>query len=137
MTEDRDFRHWMFAVPPGARSAWDVVLWWERRRIPYNVILGVVGVCSLLLFHVFIEAAHGVPPGEDAVEPIMLFIAPVVANLCYTAGWLVEVPARWIAPRAAERLGPGLLKLGLGFSLLVALLPTVVWAVIALVRLLS
>jgi hypothetical protein len=118
---------WMYARPQEASSAWTVVLWWEKRRFAYNLLLGTVGLCSLLLFHIFVERSGALPPGEDAGEPIMLILAPFIANLCYTAGWLVELIARRFTTTPAD-LGPRLLKLGVVFSLAVAMLPTIIWA---------
>src|SRR6185503_20909678 len=84
------FSEWMFSVREGERSATDIILWWELRRIPYNLIVGPTGLISLLLFYFFISRTNALKPGEDAVEPIALLAAPVVMNICYTAGWVVE-----------------------------------------------
>jgi len=62
------FWTWLFRVSDGERSAWDVIVWWEMRRVPYNLIVGTVGFLSLVISYVCIRAA-GVPdPGEGAVE---------------------------------------------------------------------
>jgi len=119
----------MFSVPDEPRSVLGVIGWWELRRIPYNIIVGSVGVCSLLLFFLFISQSNVLEPGEDAVEPIAIIFAPFLINIAYTAGWVVELNSRRILGRRIERLGPLLLKLGLGFSLLVALLPSVYWGI--------
>ncbi|MGO9377887.1 MAG: hypothetical protein ACLPN1_00505 [Dissulfurispiraceae bacterium] len=34
----------------------------------YNLIVGVAGVISLILFFIFIGLAHELKPGEDAVN---------------------------------------------------------------------
>ena len=34
-------------------------------------------------------------PGEDAVEPMALLLAPFAMNLCYTAGWVAELLYKW------------------------------------------
>jgi hypothetical protein len=86
----RRFIEWMFSVRDGVRSATDIILWWELRRIPYNLIVGTTLLISLLLFYFFISRTNALKPGEDAVEPIALLAAPVVMNICYTAGWVVE-----------------------------------------------
>lgn len=127
----------LFDIPEGPRSALAVVLWWEKRRPAYNLVLALAGVPSLLLFYLFVELSGAVPAGEDAVEPLVLFVAPLLANVLYTAGWLVEVPVRVLLPGESRRLGPRLLKLGIGFSLVVIALPPVLWAVVCLVRLFS
>ena len=123
------FYHWLFTVPPEPRSLLSIVGWWELRRIPYNFIVGSVGLCSLVLFFVFITHSDVLAPGEDAEEPLAIIFAPFLINICYTAGWFVEIVSRVIFREKIERLGPLLLKLGFGFSLFVALLPSVYWGV--------
>ena len=67
-------------------------------------------------------------PGVDFEEPIFMIVGPVfyaiMANVCYTFGWIVDL--------AAFRGGPrrGLFRAGFIFSLSVTALPGV-WAVIA------
>ena len=47
----------------------------EFRRVPYNLIVGVIGAISLLLFFLFISLAHKLKPGyQDAVEPMALLV---------------------------------------------------------------
>ena len=124
---------WMVSRTGEVTSLWSVIGWWERRRPSYNLFLAAVGVPSLLVFFLAISAAHELQPGEDAVEPMALFAAPVLANIAYTAGWIVEAALLW-RPSTQPR-GPRLMRLGLLFSLFVILLPAVAWTVVALVRL--
>ena len=91
MNLTRRFGDWLFSVPSGQRSLRDIILWWEARRLPYNLIVGGVGLCSLLLFFAFTGASGKLAPGEDAVEPFALLAAPFLLNICYTAGWVTEV----------------------------------------------
>lgn len=120
---------WLFFVPEGDRSLRDIVFWWEVRRVPYNLIVGGVGLCSLILFFVLIEVSGKLKPGEDAVEPLGLIVAPFVMNICYTAGWVVEALLGNVWSTDDEPLAPRLLKYGLGLSLAAVLLPSVAWAV--------
>lgn len=106
----------------------------EARRIPYNVIVGLVGLIGLLLFFLFITLAHEIKPGEDAIEPMALFAAPFVINIAYTGGWLAELFLRIVWRERWPLLGPMFLKLGLSFSVIVVLLPAVVWCMIWLAR---
>ena len=85
--------------------------------MPYNLILGVIGAISLLLFFVFIDLAHELKPGEDAVEPMALFVAPIAWNICYTGGWIVELLLSVVRRKESAHVGPVLLKLGVGFSM--------------------
>ena len=113
----------MVTRPTPADSLWSIIGWWERRRIPYNLFLAAVGIPSLILFSLTMGASHSVQPGEDAVEPMAVIAAPVLANIAYTFGWMVEGARRnrpWVSPD-----GPSLMRMGLWFSLFVALFPSV------------
>ena len=128
------FKEWMFSVPQHSQSVREIVLWWEMRRIAYNIIVGAVGICSLQIFYFFISRANKLKPGEDAVEPVALLVAPIVMNICYTAGWVVEAFISDTAIRGREAIGPRLLRLGLGFSLMVIITPTVYWGAHCLIQ---
>jgi hypothetical protein len=121
-------RAWIFSVPEGERSTADIIRWWELRRIPYNLFVGIIGLGSLLLFYFFISSTNTLKPGEDAIEPMAWFAAPVIMNLCYSAGWVVEVYLGKAQAKGDRELGPRLLKAGLKFSLVVVALPTAYWA---------
>jgi hypothetical protein len=125
---------WYFSVPEEPRSGVDVVVWWEVRRIPYNLIILLAGVVSLPLFLLFIQLAHGLRPGEDAVEPMALIVAPFAVNIAYTAGWIAELFLRLVWRDRSPAVAPAFLKLGLSFSLFVVFFPTAFWCVIWLFR---
>lgn len=114
----------MVTRPTPIDSLWSVIGWWERRRIPYNLFLAALGIPSLLLFYWGMAASHSVPAGEDAVEPMALIAAPVLANIAYTLGWIAEGLRRfrpWISPE-----GPRLMRFGLWFSLFIVLAPALI-----------
>jgi hypothetical protein len=120
---------WMFSVPPGDRSDLRVILWWEQRRIPYNLIVGLVGLCSFAFFSLAVLQSGDLKPGEDAIEPLALLAAPIVINIAYTAGWITEIAARNLRPGKATPIGPALLRIGLLLSIGLALIPSVVWGI--------
>ncbi len=72
---------------------WDAILWWELRRIPFNAALALAGVITVGLLEVL--GAPLVPPGEDLIEPVFLFLMvgvyAVLANLGFTLGWVTEL----------------------------------------------
>lgn len=122
--------NWLFAAPQEPRPWWKVVVWWEIRRIPVNIIVGCVGFISLMFFFLFISLSQGLKPGEDAVEPLALLAAPILFNLGYTAGWIAELLLRVIWRERNPITAATLLKLGLSGSLFCALIPSVVWLII-------
>jgi len=123
----KEFLNWLFADPDKGHSLLSVVAWWEKRRIPFNIIVGLYGAICFVIFSVAIETSGHLQPGEDAVEPIILIVAPVGINILYTLGWLVEVPVRFIRPTLSAKFGPVLFKLGLGLGLLLITMPAAFW----------
>ncbi len=120
---------WFFRPPSAEPDALRAIWWWEARRIPYNLVVGIAGVVSLMLFYLFINLAHGLQFGEDLVEPIALFAAPIAINVCYTLGWITELLWRACGSRSLT-IGPALLKIGVCFSLIVISIPSVCWCVV-------
>ena len=121
----------LFSWP--ARSDWQsVVLWWEVRRIPYNVVVGLVGTFSLVATFFLIVASDALEPGEAAIDPLGLFLLPLLGgiffNVCYTAGWVFEVLVRSASGADNRFLGPILLTGGLLLSLGIVMVPAVLWA---------
>ncbi len=106
------------------------IVWWELRRLSYNLFLVAIGIPGLLLFFRAISASDSLAPGEDAVEPIALAAAPIAANIAYTAGWLVE--GVLLGQRPGPPIGPWLMKAGLLFSITVVFFPAVLWCMIDL-----
>ncbi len=122
----REHMVWLFHGECGIGRK-EIVRWWEARRFEYNVWVGVVGFASWWL--VLVAGGAAIGPGEDFEEPAMMFLAPMIyaliANLCYTFGWLLDVTAYHGSPRK------GLFKAGLIFSVVLTALPGI-WAITAL-----
>src|SRR6516162_2521394 len=74
-------------------APWDAIVWWEVRRIPFNAVLLVAGLLSVLA--IIGLGGTMVPPGEDPIERALLYMLvagyAVAANLFYTLGWLTEL----------------------------------------------
>ena len=84
-----------------------VIRWWEWRRLVYNLALLIIGITSIAGMEWLMNSV--VPPGEDAVEPFVLILGIVLygllANLCYTLGWLIEMRDRVRDPVLARQRG--------------------------------
>jgi hypothetical protein len=128
------FIAWFFSRPPEPFSVGNIIGWWEIRRIPYNLIMYVSGIVSLIIFFIFINLAHELKPGEDAVEPLALIAALILLNICYTGGWIFELILSTFRNKNSSPIGPALLKLGLVFSIIIAFLPSASWFVIWIMR---
>lgn len=75
------------------RPSWEIIKWWELRRIPYTFLVGMVAVVSFFLTNSIAEKYA--QAGEHFLKPASLLIGvPValfVANIFYTLGWLLEL----------------------------------------------
>lgn len=90
--------------------------WWEKKRILYNLIIGITGL--------FILFATNLPhQGVFFLFPLA-FLYGLGANLFYTFGWIIEVGLRKLLGQddRLKKIGPILLFLGTILSLMLNLL---------------
>ncbi len=118
---------WLFSRPAFSLSPWQIIAWWEARRIPFNAFILVYGMICMEIYDWGISASGLIPPGESAIPAAFYFVAPIGVNFCYTLGWMVELIARRLRPSLPTRAGPLLLIMGIGLSLLVVGGPAAVW----------
>lgn len=113
--------------PTLVRSPLRVVQWWESRRPMYNAVVGAAGVVTLGVANV-IELSFG--NGWFPVPWQVIVAYGLAANVCYTAGWILEnVAERWLQ-RPVYGLGPALFRYGLVLSIGVTLLPVGLVAIV-------
>ena len=144
MNDDKKtgFLRWLFTPPSEPTSSGDAVAWWERRRIPYNLIVGAVAIVAFIIYCVAITCTGtgALQPGEDIIEPLALIaapiIAPIVINICYTAGWLLDAPLRAFVPSLSPQFTSRLFAAGFAFSLFVVSFPALYWVAYLLLQLL-
>ncbi|HTX76082.1 MAG TPA: hypothetical protein VMD29_07760 [Terracidiphilus sp.] len=100
---------------PSVFSAGQVIAWWEWRRFAFNALLLLIGFAALIGFEFLME--RSIPPGEDAEEPMALFLGVVaygvMANICYTFGWIVELIQRQADPFVARERGRKMFRAGM------------------------
>jgi hypothetical protein len=113
---------------PAERSVGGILKWWESRRLPYNVMVGGAGLVTLGAFRVFTWLIS-----EPFLmwQPIVVF--GVAANLCYLLGPAVEIAVDRIWGRKVLPMGPALYRMGLTFSVGLALLPALIFTVMSVV----
>ena len=120
---------WLFTSEPGAQTASQVVAWWELRRLPYNLIVGTVGVVAaviMVITAVTCEQRGGDPiglPDPPVLAILGILVYGLMANICYTGGWVAELVVRRLRLRAHRSWGPLAFGAGLAFSVLITLLP--------------
>lgn len=96
----------------------DAIRFWEPRRIVYNAALALV-----VLVWAAIDWAR-IHAGITLEGLLAVLVLAVLANICYCAAYLVEVPVQWSAYRALWRQKRRLLW---GFGTLLALALTNYW----------
>jgi hypothetical protein len=124
-----------FSGPSSPPTLWRVVAWWELRRLPFNLVMGLYAALNLAIFMWAISASGRLKPGEDAVEPLALIAAVILGNALYTLGWLVEAPLRLAVPGLTSRFAPALLKLGFAAGFTLIALPALAWCAIRVAQL--
>ena len=111
----------LFAAP-ARRSTPAIITWWERRRLAYNACVGAAGLVSLGTVGFFSTLTGG-----DEMFPQALIMAAVfggMANLCYCLGPAAELFFEKMWGRRVLPTGPALYRMGLTFSVGLALFPT-------------
>jgi hypothetical protein len=116
---------------PAPRTVGKIILWWERRRLAFNAFVGAAGLVSVgavtVVASIFEGSVTLVP-----WQPVVVFGA--LANVCYTLGPCIEVVALKAWGRSVLPVGPGLYRMGLTFSVGLALLPTLIVTLLVVAR---
>jgi hypothetical protein len=114
------------------RSTAEVIGWWESRRLPYNVAVGSAGLLTLA----GVQFILWVPPLSAAIPFVPSIVLPlaygVMANVCYTGGWMAELGIRRILGREMEPVGPALFRYGFVFSIGLTLFPIAIASMLKL-----
>lgn len=111
------------------RTTLSTLTWWESRRGVYNLVVGGTGGFALVV----IRLIAWMPPGmhfDFNWRPVVAF--GLMANLCYTFGFGIELMLKRVMGNRAPAIGPALFRQGLAFSVGLTLLPilmaSVAWA---------
>ena len=115
----------LLEVPSDDRNTFQILLWWELRRILYNIIVLAFGIICLMI----ISAIVNVRSGEDLVEPLAIIGFGILCNLGYSLGWLTE-----IFRKKDKKYGPKMFKIGLRFTLFFVFLPLAIHFVLWIFR---
>lgn len=120
---------------PARRTLPSIVRWWEGRRLAYNLAVGAAGMVTLVGVTVIL-AAHPFQDGPFWIipwEPVLAF--GLGANLFYSLGAMVEWAVHRLGRGTVLPVGPGLYRMGLTFSVGLALFPLMALGVVAAVTL--
>ena len=118
---------------PARRRTIDIIGWWEKRRLPYNLIVGSAGLVSLGVMSVI---SLLLPMGGQGFfipwQPIVAF--GVMANVFYLLGPAAELLIHRLFRGEILPTGPALYRMGLTFSVGLALFPALLMMVILVVQ---
>ena len=105
----------------------DSIVWWEARRILFNVIVFITGIVNTGIY-IFI-CSRWVPAGEDVFEPpflvILMLAYGIAANVFYTLGWITETIWSGGDTTRTQAMRPKVFWLGIIFSICVTFLPAI------------
>jgi hypothetical protein len=118
---------------PARRSVGSIIGWWERRRFAYNVVVGAAGAVSLGLTSLIaiLPGGPGLPPSFPWIGVVMF---GAMANVCYTFGPATEILIEKMWGRGLLPTGPTLFRMGLTFSVGLALFPTLLMVFVLVAR---
>jgi hypothetical protein len=122
----------LFQRTENLETTWQIILWWEKRRIPFNLIVGATGMLTcaflfgleMLLKNDFLDNILPDPPA------IAIFGYGVLANVCFSGGWIVELFANAIFKEQSKYFGEISFLLGTAFSVALTLFPILIYSLI-------
>jgi hypothetical protein len=129
----------LFPNPALVRTPLSLFRWWESRRFSYNAAVAGAGAVTTGLIAALAHLPgplHGVPIAWNLIGAY-----GIMANVCYSLGWVAEaILQRWLN-RDTYGLGPAVFRHGLIFSVGLTLFPAVIaclasaaWSALHLVR---
>ena len=101
----------IFSVQTKERNSFQIIIWWEKRRILYNIFLLIAVIASLRIININILEIE-IGSGEYFLFLILVSFI-IICNLIYTLGWFSE-----LFIKRSLIYGPKYLKLHLAITLI-------------------
>ena len=113
----------LLKVKTADRNIFQIIIWWEIRRVLYNLIVLITGLSSLWFseFCYLHIQKKTLEASEDFVEPFVILLFAFLCNICYSFGWITEIFAE-----KSTTYAPKMFKFGLFFTLFWTLLPAII-----------
>ena len=115
----RPFR-WYVAPRADGES---VILWWEKRRIPYNLFVFLFTLPFCLQVDLYAmgflstnTAVQQIYQDVGSTKLVIQALLQILSNVWYTGGWMVELIVKVIVRRKIRWFGPIALIAGTVFS---------------------
>ena len=101
-------------------SVADALRYWELRRVLYNAVLTLVAASWVVLTWPHFRSVHlmDIPPGDTHSVLLILIILAFLANVCYSAVYIADIPLQLTFATWRNRRW-GLLLIGTLFAMLV------------------
>lgn len=112
----------LYPLAANRRTTGSIISWWESRRPTYNLIVGSAGLVTLGVLRVISSLPPHLPMALDW-RPVVAYA--VLANVCYSFGWVLEAGAQRLWGDRVRPLGPPLFRQGVAFSVGLTMLPIV------------
>jgi hypothetical protein len=109
-----------------------IIWWWEKRRFWFNMVIGLIGLVNCLLMvgiALYADFEFGRPmeiPDPTGSDVLIVLVYGIMANICYTGGWVAELTARNIWRERARYFGQMTFALGIVFSATLTLVPAAI-----------
>jgi hypothetical protein len=120
---------------------WQIILWWGKRRLHFNMVLAVVGLIMWVLMTACALASEPLLGVENGLPDPPIFVVlgvaayAIIANICYTGGWISELlVGTWKTSAEASAFGHRAFRRGMQFSICLTLFPAVLSWALLLVR---
>jgi len=113
----------LYPLPDIRRTPLSLLRWWESRRVKYNLVVGSAGLVTLatMTLAALVLPSGQLPPLRGLAAVVLIYA--LLANACYSLGWVTEMVARLVWGNRAPFMGPLLFREGLIFSVGLTLLP--------------
>lgn len=111
---------------PARRTPTAIIGWWEKRRLAYNLAVGAAGSVSFVAMSIVDSILKGTP---HLVPWPFVVLFGLGANFMYCLGPTIEILIDKIWGRAVLPAGPSLYRMGLTFSVGLALFPTLIMTI--------
>ncbi|HUP90521.1 MAG TPA: hypothetical protein VM100_14275 [Longimicrobiales bacterium] len=128
MSTATNLTEFLFPAPAPRRTA-AIFVWWEKRRLPFNAVVGGFGLFSWAFTTILAAMVREHPiPWQGPI------IFGVLANLWYTTGPLAEMALHRLFGRSLLPMGPALYRMGLTFSVGLTLLPMFMYSMMIVAK---
>ena len=107
---------------PAERRVGAIIGWWEKRRLPYNLIVGATGLVTMT-FGAALTAVVATLQPVDLVRAVIWWA--VWANVCYSLGPVAEIALEKLFGRRLLPTGPLFFRAGVTIAVGVTLLPII------------